>query len=118
MLKKGDTEKALRYIEQYNESLDAAKPVEFCPHATVNAILNSFYVKTQREGISVSVAADTGEDTSIADMDFVAILSNPFGKCRKRRRECGSHGRIKVNIRTVADKTVIVCSNRVSRTFP
>lgn len=118
MLKKGDTEKALRYIEQYNESLDAAKPVEFCPHATVNAILNSFYVKTQREGISVSVAADTGEDTSIADMDFVAILSNLLENAVNGCRECGSHGRIKVNIRTVADKTVIVCSNPCQPNLP
>ena len=31
MLQKGETNEALRYIEQYNESLDAARPKEFCP---------------------------------------------------------------------------------------
>ena len=50
MLKKGETQEALRYLEQYNESLKAANPREFCPNVTVNAILNSFYIKAHHEG--------------------------------------------------------------------
>lgn len=111
MLKKGDIQEALHYIEQYNESLDAAKLKEFCPHVTVNAILNSFYTKTQTDGISVSICADTQEETAIADMDFVAILSNLLENAVNGCKECHSGGEITVNIRTVADKIVIVCSN-------
>ena len=110
-LQKGEVDEALRYIKQYNESLDAARPREFCHHVTVNAILSSFYTKAQNDGICVSVEADTQEETAVSDMDFVAILSNILENAINGCKECGSHGEIKVNIRTVSDKTVIVCSN-------
>ena len=111
MLKNGKIQEALCYIDQYNESLEAAKPKEFCPHITVNAILSSFYTKAQNDGISVSIAADTQEETVVSDMDWVAILSNILENAINGCKECNSGGEIKVNIRTVEDKTVIVCSN-------
>ena len=111
MLKKGEIQEALRYLKQYNDSLDAAKMNDFCPNVTVNAILNSFYTKAQKNGISASVEADIGEDTAISDMDFVAVLSNLLENAVNGCIECKSYGEIKVNIRTVADKTVIICSN-------
>ena len=111
MLKKGEVQEALSYLKQYNDSLDTAKISDFCPNITVNAILNSFCTKAQKNGISVSVEADAKEDTSISDMDFVAILSNLLENAVNGCAECNAGGEIKVNIRTVADKTVIVCSN-------
>lgn len=111
LLQKGDIKQVLRYIEQYDNSLYAAKPKEFCPHATVNAILSSFYLRAQKDGISVSISADTPEESPIADMDFVAILSNLLENALNGCKECGSQGEIRVDIRTVTDKVVIVCSN-------
>lgn len=111
LLQKGENDEALRYIEQYNESLDAAKGKVFCPHVTVNAILSSFYTKAQNDGICVSVEADTQEESAVRDMDWVAILSNLLENAINGCKECGAHGEITVNIRTVSDKTVIVCSN-------
>ena len=111
LLQKGDIKQVLRYIEQYDNSLDAAKPKEFCPHATVNATLSSFYLRAQKDGISVSISADTPEESPIADMDFVAILSNLLENALNGCKECGSQGEIRVDIRTVTDKLVIVCSN-------
>lgn len=63
----------------------------------------------------MSVEADTKDDTRIKDMDYVAILSNLLENAVNGCIECGSDGEIKVNIRTVADKTVIVCSNPCRR---
>ena len=103
--------KSLRYIEQYDESISDSKLQEFCPHTTVNAILNNFLEKAKKDGISVFMSADTPEESPVTDMDFVAILSNLLENALNGCRECGSHGEIQVNIRTVADKTVIVCSN-------
>lgn len=111
MLKKGEIQEALDYLKQYNDSLDAAKISEFCPNITVNAILNSFYTKAQKNGISVSAEADIKKNTTISDMDFVAVLSNLLENAVNGCIECNAGGEIKVNIRTVADKTVIVCSN-------
>lgn len=111
MLKKGEIQEALHYLEQYNDSLDATKLNDFCPNITVNAILNSFCTKAQKNGISVSVEADTKENIAISDMDLVAVLSNLLENAINGCIECKSDSEIKVNIRTVADKTVIVCSN-------
>lgn len=111
MLKNGEIREAMKYLEQYDDSLDAVRMNEFCSHITVNAILSSFYNKAQSMGISVSVRADTNEATHITDMDFVAVLSNLLENAVNGCAECGSGGEIKVNIRSVADKTVIVCSN-------
>lgn len=111
MLRRGETTEALRYIEQYNESLDAARPKAFCPHVTVNAILTSFYTQAQNGGLRVSIEADTPEEIAVSDMDLVAILSNLLENARNGCRECGAHGEITVHLRTVSDKLVIVCSN-------
>ncbi len=111
MLKKGEIQEAVKYLEEYNDSIKTQKMNEFCPHITVNAILNSFYNKAKDNGISISVKADTQENTSITDMDFVAILSNLLENAVNGCIECKSDGEIKVNIRSVAYKTVIVCSN-------
>lgn len=118
MLKKGEIQEAVQYLEQYNESLKAAAPREFCPNVTVNAILNSFYTKAHNEGISVSIAADVQKETSISDMDFVAILSNLLENAINGCKKCNSSGEINVNIRTVADKIVIVCSNPCEADLP
>lgn len=111
LLQKDDAKEALRYIERYGESLEAAKPKEFYPNATVNAILSSFYHRAQKEGVAVSISADTPVESPIADMDYVAVLSNLLENALNGCRECGSKGEIRVDIRTVSDKTVIVCSN-------
>ena len=111
MLNKGEIREALSYLEEYNDSLSAPKLNDFCPNITVNAILNSFCTKSQKNGIPFSVNADTPENTAISDMDFVAVLSNLLENAVNGCIECKSNGEINVNIRTVADKTVIVCSN-------
>ena len=111
LLKKGDVKEALRYIKQYDESLDVANLKEFCLNATVNAILSSFYARAQKEGVLVSISADISKESPIEDMDFVAILSNLLENALNGCMECGSNGEIRVDIRKVAGKTVIVCSN-------
>ena len=115
MLKKGEVLEALSYIEQYDSSLDVPKLSDFCPNITVNAILNSFCAKAQNAGISIFAEADTQENTPVSDMDFVAVLSNVLENAVNGCAECQSDEEIRVNIRTVADKTVIVCSNPCSK---
>lgn len=111
MLKKGEVDEALCYLKQYNDSLDETKPNDFCPNITVNAILNSFYTNAQKNGLSISIEADTAENIAISDMDFVAVLSNILENAVNGCIECNSNGKITVNIRTIANKIVIVCSN-------
>ena len=76
LLKQQKPQEAIHYIEEFIQSLDVASQIDFCPHITANAILNNFYNQAQKEGIAISITADTPEHITIADMDFVAILSN------------------------------------------
>lgn len=111
LLRQEKPQEAEHYIEEFIHSLDTASQIDFCPHVTVNAILNNFYNRTQKEGIAVSVTAEVPEDTAIADMDFVAILSNLLENARNGCTACGSHGKITVSLRIKKGKLVIVCSN-------
>lgn len=111
LLRQEKTQEAEHYIEEFIHSLDTASQIDFCPHVTVNAILNNFYSRTQKEGIAVSVTAEVPEHTAIADMDFVAILSNLLENARNGCAACGSHGKITVSLRIKKGKLVIVCSN-------
>ena len=111
LLRQEKPQEAEHYIEEFIHSLDTASQIDFCPHVTVNAILNNFYNRTQKEGIAVSVTAEVPEDTAIADMDFVAILSNLLENACNGCAACGSHGKITVSLRMKKGKLVIVCSN-------
>lgn len=111
MLKRGEVQEALAYLKQYNDSLDEIMSNDFCPNITVNAILNSFYTKAKNRGISITIEADIAEASAVSDMDFNAVLSNLLENAVNGCMECQTNGSIKLNIRTVGDKIVIVCSN-------
>lgn len=111
MLQNGDVKHTLEYIDKYNSDLDVMNRKEFCPNITVNAILANFYHITQNNGILFSASADTPYQTPIADTDFVAILSNLLENAVNSCRACEKPGKITVNIRSMQNKTVIVCSN-------
>lgn len=115
MLKNGEVNEAIRYLEKYNDSLDEIKMNDFCPNITVNAILNSFYTKAEGTGIVICIESDVTQDTAISDMDFNAILSNLLENAVNGCKERGEGGKIKLNIRSVDDKTVIVCTNSCKR---
>lgn len=111
LLSDGKVDEAIRYVKQYDDSLKRLKSVEFCPHTTVNAILSDFYDRAINEGIHVSVSADIPEETSVNELDYVAIISNILENAVNACRKYKPLGNITVDIRTVAGKTVIVCSN-------
>lgn len=111
MLKNGNLEQAMCYIERYNRSLDEINVEDICSNITVNAVLKNFYYAAQKDGISLYASADTQEQSPIADADFVAILSNLLENAINGCKECTSSGEIRINVRTIENKTVIVCSN-------
>ena len=111
LLKNNDINHALQYIEHYTKSLNVIQSLEFCPNVTVNAILTSFYNITKYNGISFHASADTPANSVISDMDFVVILSNLLENAVNECIELDNKCYIKINIRTIENKTVIVCSN-------
>ena len=111
MLEKGEREEAIDYLRQYSDSLDGIKPRNFCGNATVNAILNHFAGRAENRDIEFTAAADTREGSAIANLDYVAILSNLLENAFSSCQEVGIGGPVQINLRAVGDKTVIVCSN-------
>ena len=111
LLKQQKPQEAIHYIEEFIQSLDTASQIDFCPHITANAILNNFYNQAQKEGIPISITADTPEHITIADMDCFAILSNLLENAVNGCIECSSRDEITVNLRMKKEKLVIVCSN-------
>lgn len=111
LLSDGKVQEAIKYVKQYDESLQRSKPMIFCPNTTVNAILSDFYTKATNEGMQVLIAADLPEETKVSDLDYVAILSNILENAVNACRKYEPLGEISVDIRIVADKMVIVCSN-------
>lgn len=111
LLYEGKVQEAIKYVKQYDESLQRSKPMIFCPNTTVNAILSDFYTKATNEGMQVLIAADLPEETKVSDLDYVAILSNILENAVNACRKYEALGEISVDIRIVADKMVIVCSN-------
>ena len=111
MLEAGKQEEALGYIRQYVERMEETRPRSFCAHMTVNAILNHFSEQAAQNGIAFTAAADTPQDSSISDLDYVALLSNLLENACSGCVERGEGGFVRLDLRTVGRKTVIVCRN-------
>ena len=115
LLRQEKPQEAEHYIEEFIHSLDTASQIDFCPHVTVNAILNNFYNRTQKEGIAVSVTAEVPEDTAIADMDFVAILSNLLENALEASlRTASARRQMQVTAYSHADRLLLI---EVKNTF-
>lgn len=111
LLAGGNVQEALKYVEQYDESLQELKTMEFCPNTIVNAILSDFYQRATNEGMKVLISVELPEKTAINDLDYVAILSNILENAMNACRKYNPLGEISVDIKVVLGKIVIVCSN-------
>ena len=61
--------------------------------------------------VAIFCAYDIPENIAVADMDFVAILSNLLENAINGCLACNSHDKITVNLRAKKGKLIIVCSN-------
>lgn len=111
LLSDGNVQEALKYIKQYDESLQELKSMEFCQNTIVNAILSDFYQRATNEGMKPLIYVDIPEKTEVKDLDYVAILSNILENAMNACRKYNPLGEISVDIKVVLGKIVIVCSN-------
>ena len=76
LLKQGETDEAMSFIDEINRKLYAATPVRYCENKTVNAVL-SYYIQRARENdIQVEVSFVMPEKLTIDVTDFTAMLAN------------------------------------------
>lgn len=110
LAKAGDMEGILKYLQQ-EERISGNLPCGYCPNVTVSNILASYAQKAKEAGVAFAAEADTGKDSPIADVDFVAILANLLENALNGCTEAKSSGPVSVRLRMVGRKVVIVVSN-------
>ncbi len=113
MVKRGETNEVLNYIQSLTDSVPAYTPEVFCENDTLNATL-SFYVQQIRElgiepGINVQIP---GENPDISDANLCVIfgnlLENAMEACRRMTtgRRC-----IRLNAQIRGEVLFIVMEN-------
>lgn len=75
-LDEGDTEKAVEYVRQAQEDLDAITPNVYCRNNTVNLILSSFAAKANANGVNLSVDASLPPSIDLPEIELCTLLSN------------------------------------------
>lgn len=72
----GETERAVKYLEEVDENIAATAIRQFCQNPTADAVLRIYDRKTRAEGISFAVQADIPKELPLAGMELGAMLGN------------------------------------------
>lgn len=76
MLKEGQTEEALGYIEELNGSIRKGEDYVNTNHPVVNTVLNQKYLRGQEKGISLVMAVNDLSNLTMGREDIVTLLVN------------------------------------------
>lgn len=74
--KNRDCDAIIRYLQEYETSVDGRLNQRLCANMTVNSIVTAFLKRAQEQGIAMRVDIRMGEETAVRDTDLVAILAN------------------------------------------
>lgn len=77
-LRKENTDEALTYIRDIDHSIDESQYIRYCENETVNLILSSYAVSSEKSGIHFSAKADISEKDfqNVSSVDLCVILGN------------------------------------------
>ncbi len=64
------------YIRSLNAEIINQAVIRYCENTAANLILSAFASKVEKEGISMAVSMQLGENRRISDNDFSVVLSN------------------------------------------
>lgn len=76
MLKEGQTDEALGYIEELNGSIRKGEDYVNTNHPVVNTVLNQKYLRGQEKGISLVMAVNDLSNLTMGREDIVTLLVN------------------------------------------
>ncbi len=76
LIKLGQTEEALRFIDGVDEKLVNTAPVSYCGNTTVNAVLSYYVARAQEREIRTDVSFFLPEPLAFDIIDFTAMLAN------------------------------------------
>ena len=116
LLKSGDVEGALRYLNDWDDELSEAAVNQYCGNRTINNILSAYERKTDASNIEYICKASAAAELPVKDVHLVAILANLLENALNgcKELEAFSRPKIEINIREKESNLLIVCSNTCS----
>lgn len=118
LLRSGDVEGALRYLNDWDEELSEAAVKQYCYNRTINNILSAYERKTDASNVEYICKASAPADLPVKDVHLVAILANllenALNGCKELEAEQSGQPKIEIYIREKNGSLMIVCSNTCS----
>ena len=109
--KNRDCDAIIRYLQEYETSVNEKLNQRLCANMTVNSIVTAFLKRAQEQGIAMKVDIRMGQETAVRDTDLVAILANLLENAVKGSLLSGSEPWIELMIGRKGSKLRIQCRN-------
>ncbi|MCB6364793.1 GHKL domain-containing protein [Intestinibacillus massiliensis] len=99
LLQDGKPEEALRFVQQYDESILATRRRRWCENTTLDAILSLYLEQAEQEGVAVSARLDIPEDLPVDIVELSTVFANAIENALTacRRQPEGAARRIELN---------------------
>lgn len=116
LLKSGDVEGALRYLNDWDDELSEASVKQYCGNRTINNILSAYERKTDASDVKYICKASAAADLPVKDVHLVAILANLLENALNSCKELGEfrQPKIEIHIREKESNLLIMCRNTCS----
>ncbi|MDE7295118.1 MAG: GHKL domain-containing protein [Oscillospiraceae bacterium] len=117
LLKSGDAQGALRYLNDWDGELSEAAVKRYCDNRTINNILSAYERKTAASNVEYICKATAAADLPVKDVHLVAILANLLENALNGCNELEAslmQPKIEINILEKDSNLLIVCSNTCS----
>ncbi|WP_207651260.1 ATP-binding protein [Intestinibacillus massiliensis] len=99
LLQDGKPEEALRFVQQYDESILATRRRRWCENTTLDAILSLYLEQAEQEGVAVSARLDIPKDLPVDIVELSTVFANAIENALTacRRQPEGAARRIELN---------------------
>ncbi|MDE6710589.1 MAG: GHKL domain-containing protein [Oscillospiraceae bacterium] len=116
LLKSGDVEGALRYLNNWDGELSEASVKQYCGNRTINNILSAYERKTDASNVEYVCKANANPELPVKDVHLVAILANLLENALNGCKELESSVQPKIEIQILEKESnlLIVCRNTCS----
>lgn len=116
LLRAGDLEGALRYLDDWDGELSEAAVNQYCGNRTINNILSAYERKTDASNVEYVCKADANPELPVKDVHLVAILANLLENALNgcKELEASVQPKIEIQILEKDSNLLIVCRNTCS----
>lgn len=118
LLKAGDVEGALSYLNDWDSELSEASVKQYCFNRTINNILSAYERKTDASKVEYICKASAAADLPVKDVHLVAILANllenALNGCKELEAGQSEQPKIEIQIREKDGNLLIMCRNTCS----